>query len=89
MEENIHVFHSGPIPQQATLNSCTLTDMQKVYFHTCWCFIIDILKENFLKLFPIVGFNTWSKKQQKFSHIYSSIIFMPSALLLYAVLRKR
>jgi len=82
-----HVFHSGPIPQ-VTDNSCTLTYVQKVYFHTCWCFIINILKENFLKLFPIVGFKAWSKKQHKFSHIYSSIVFMSSALLLYVVLRK-
>jgi len=28
----------------------------EVYFHTSWCFIINILKENFLKLLPVVGF---------------------------------
>jgi len=88
MEENTHVFHSGPIPKQATCNSCTLTFVQKVYFHTGWCCIIDILKENFLKLFPVVDFKSWSKKQHKFSHIYSSIICMHSDLLLYVALRK-
>jgi len=40
---------------------CTLTFVLKLYFHTCWCFIIDILKENFLKLFPVVGFKPWKK----------------------------
>jgi len=59
MQENIHVFHSGSIPQQASCNSCTLTFVQNVYFHTSWCFIINILKENFLKLFPVVGFEAW------------------------------
>jgi len=44
--------------------------------------------QNFLKLFPGVSFNAWSKKQHKFSHIYSLIIFMFSALRLYVVFRK-
>ena len=40
-----------------------------------------------LKLFPVVGLRL-GKKNNKFSHIYSSLIFTSSALLLYVVLRK-
>jgi len=87
MEENIHVFHSEPIPQQVTCISFILNFVQEVYFHTCWCFTIDILKQNFLKLFLVAGFKAWSKKQHKFSNIYSSLIFKSASLLLYVPLR--
>jgi len=30
MEENIHVFHSEPIPQQVTCITCILSFMQEV-----------------------------------------------------------
>jgi len=58
MEENIHVFHSGPIPQATCIN-CTPAFVQEVYFHTCWYFIIEsTASKKTLKLFPVVSFKT-------------------------------
>ena len=61
--------------------------MQEDVFQTYWCFIIDILEEDFLKLFPVIDL-VIVQKQHKFSHIYLSLIFMSSALLWYVVVKK-
>jgi len=53
-------FTLGLIPQVICI-SCTLNFVQEVYFHTCWCFIIDILKEDVLKLFLVVGLRLGQK----------------------------
>jgi len=36
--------------------------VQEAYFHTCWCFIMDILNEDILELFSVVGLRLGKKK---------------------------
>ena len=43
--------------------SCTLNFVQEAHFYMCRCFIINILKGDFLKLFPVKG--ALVKKQYK------------------------
>ena len=62
-------FTLGLIPQVICI-SCTLNFVQEVYFHTCWCFIIDILSQRRrFEVVPSSRIKAWSKKQHKFPHI--------------------
>jgi len=70
-----------------TCISCTLNFVHEVYFHTGWCFIVDMLKKDFLKLFPVVHV-TVGKKQINSSIHYSSLNCMSSAILLCIALVK-
>ena len=78
-------FTAGPIPR-ATCISCAFNFVQEV-FHTCLSFV-DILKKDFLEFFPVVGLRSGQKNSIKFLHICYSLIFTPSALLFYVILRR-
>ena len=44
---------------------------RSLFPHLCWCFIINMLKEDLLKVVPSSRLKAWSKKQQKILPIFT------------------